>query len=51
MLNPQIDFAANLQNYMNEVIKEIHDKKSPFSGRGYYPEKLKRLYQRKQILL
>ncbi len=43
MLNPQIDFAANLQNYMNEVIKEIHDKKSPFSGRGYYPEKIKKV--------
>lgn len=41
MLNPQIDFATNLQNYMNTVIDEIHDKNSPFAGRGYYPEKIK----------
>lgn len=41
MLNPQIDFATNLQNYMNDVIDEIHDKNSPFSQRGYYPEKIK----------
>lgn len=41
MLNPQIDFATNLQNYMNDVIKEIHNKKSAFSQRGYYPQKIK----------
>lgn len=41
MLNPQIDFAANLQNYMNDVINEVHDKNSTFSQRAYYPERIK----------
>lgn len=42
MLNPQINFEKNLQNYMNEVIKEVHNPKSPFSQRAYYPEKIKK---------
>lgn len=43
MLNPQIDFATNLQNYINDVIKEIHNKKSAFAQRCYYPEKIKKV--------
>lgn len=43
MLNPQINFGKNLQNYMNEVIKEVHNPKSPFSQRAYYPEKIKKV--------
>lgn len=46
MLNPNIDFAGNLQRYMDDVINEIHDKNSPFSGRGYYPEKIKEVIEK-----
>ncbi len=43
MLNPQIDFSKNLQNYMNDVIKEVHNPKSAFSERPFYPEKIKKV--------
>lgn len=41
MLNPEIDIAGNLQKYMDEVIKEIHNPKSGLAPRGTYPEKIK----------
>lgn len=41
MLNPDMDIPKNLQNYIDEVIAEVHDKKSGFSHRSWYPDKIK----------
>lgn len=42
MLNPDVDIKGNLQKYMDEVIALVHDKNSPFSRRGSYPEKIRK---------
>ena len=42
MLNGDLNIEQNLQKYMNDVIKEVNNPKSPFSLRSYYPESIKR---------
>lgn len=41
MLNPELDIGANLQKYIDDVILLVNDKKSSFSKRGWYPEKIR----------
>lgn len=41
MLNQQIDIKKNLQAYMNDLIGEVHSKKSVFYDKSWYPESLK----------
>lgn len=43
MLNPEMNIRGNLQKYMDEIIKEVSNKKSAFFNRGYYPEKIKKV--------
>lgn len=42
MLHPEIDFEANLQNYLNTAIKLVKNKNNEFHSRGYYPEAIKK---------
>lgn len=41
MLNPELDIGTNLQKYIDDVILLVNDKKSSFSKRGWYPEKIR----------
>lgn len=40
MLNKELDIRKNLQQYMDTCIREVHDKKSPFYNRSWYPESI-----------
>ena len=35
-----VDIKSNLQRYIEDVISEVHDKRSPFSDYSWYPSKI-----------
>lgn len=37
MLNEEIDIKNNLQKYIDDVVREVQDKKSSFSEKSWYP--------------
>ena len=41
MLNSDVNIKLNLQNYINDVIKEVGNKKSKFSKKSWYPEAIR----------
>lgn len=40
MLNDDVDIRKNLQKYIEDVISEVQDKKSPFSNYSWYPDRI-----------
>lgn len=40
MLNDDIDIKKNLQRYIEDVISEVQDKRSPFASYSWYPDKI-----------
>ena len=40
MLNDEIDIKKNLQRYIEDVISEVQDRKSPFSEYSWYPDRI-----------
>ena len=40
MLNEDIDIKRNLQKYIEDVISEVHNRKSSFSNYSWYPDKI-----------
>lgn len=54
MLNNELNITKNLQIYMDDVIGEVNNPKSPFAERSYYPESIQKAIRnetRNKVLL